>query len=115
MPIAVQTGGTTATEPPGSTFWKAALHFNNVSKQARGAAVIVTVNGAEAEAVLVNAFVGTADGVTLKTLVRMEMKIQKVPLNVSEDESAFHTIHVLIIERRKYTIGTYVIEGKLCQ
>lgn len=71
MPIAVETGWTTATEPPGTTFWKAALHFSNVSKQARGTAVIVTVNGAEAEAVLVNAFVGTADGVALKTRVRV--------------------------------------------
>lgn len=63
MPVAVQAGGTTAAEPPASTHRRSALHFSNIAKDARGAAVVVVVNGAETKAVLVDSFVGTSDGV----------------------------------------------------
>lgn len=63
MPVAVQAGGTTAAEPPASTHRRSALHHRNVAEDARGAAVVVVVKGAETKAVLVNSFVGTSDGV----------------------------------------------------
>lgn len=64
MPVAVQTGRATAAEPPTTTFWRATVHLSNVTKDAWGAAVIVTINGAEAKAILVNAWIGTTDGIT---------------------------------------------------
>lgn len=66
MPVASQTGRATAAVPPAATFWKATLHFSNVTKDAWGAAVIVTVDSAEAEAILVNASIGTTDGITFE-------------------------------------------------
>lgn len=63
MPLAVQAGGTAAAEPPASAHGECALHFNNVIGDARGAAVVVAVDGAEAKAVLVDSWVGTSDGI----------------------------------------------------
>ena len=40
--------------------------MRNVTEDARGAAVVVAVHCAEAEAILVNASIGTADGVTFR-------------------------------------------------
>lgn len=63
VPFAVQAGGTAAAEPPASAHVQRALHFSNVTGDARGAAVVVVVDGAEAKAVLVDSWVGTSDGI----------------------------------------------------
>lgn len=63
MPVAVQTGGTTAAEPPASTLTKSALIHRNIAEEARGAAVVVAVDGAETKAVLVDSLKGTSDGI----------------------------------------------------
>lgn len=63
MPVAVQMGGAAAAVPPAATFRKSTVSFHNVAKDARGAAVVVTVDGAEAVAILVNASIGATDGV----------------------------------------------------
>lgn len=63
MPVTVQAGGTTAAEPPAPTLRKSALHHRNIAEDARGAAVVVVVDGAETEAVLVDSCVGTSDGI----------------------------------------------------
>lgn len=64
MPVTVQTGRATAAVPPTATIWRGTFPLCNVTKDAWGAAVIVTVDGAEAVAILVNAWVGTTDGIT---------------------------------------------------
>lgn len=64
MPVAIQSGRATAAVPPAATFWKATLGLSNVSKDAWGAAIIVLVDGAEAVAILVDASIGTTDGIT---------------------------------------------------
>lgn len=64
MPVAIQTGRATAAVPPTATASTGTFHFSDVTKDARGAAVIVTVTGAEAVAILVNAWIGTTDGIT---------------------------------------------------
>lgn len=63
MPVSVQGGGTAAAEPPASAFGESALHFGDVAEEARGASVVVVVDRAEAEAVLVDSFTATSDGV----------------------------------------------------
>lgn len=69
MPDTVQAGRTTATEPPASALWNTALHYNDIAEEARGAAIVVAVQGAEAKAVLVDSFVGTSDGIAFGTRV----------------------------------------------
>lgn len=64
VPVTVETGRAAPAEPPTASFRKGALCFSNVSEEARGAAVIVAVDGAEAVAVLVNTLIGSTDGVT---------------------------------------------------
>lgn len=63
VPVAVQGGGTTAAEPPASALGESALHFGDVAEAARGASVVVAVDGAEAEAVLVDSSAAASDGV----------------------------------------------------
>lgn len=63
MPVAVQGGGTAAAEPPASFLEEHALRYGDVAEDARGASVVVAVDGAEAEAILVDSFVGASDGV----------------------------------------------------
>lgn len=65
VPVAVQTGRSASTVPPATAaFMKAAVVFSDVTEDARGAAVVVLVHGAEAKAVLVDALVSATDGVT---------------------------------------------------
>lgn len=78
MPVAVQSSGTTAAEPPASTIKNSALHHRNIVEDARGAAVVVVVDGAETKAVLVDSFVGTSDGVTFGKM--WKFRIQMVHL-----------------------------------
>lgn len=78
MPLAVQAGGTAATEPPSSAHGECTLHVNNVIVDARGAAVVVAVDGAEAKAVLVDSLVVTSDGIAFGKSV--EFKLQLVQL-----------------------------------
>ena len=66
MPITIQTGRTTAAVPPAAALWHGTFILSNVTKDARWAAIVVTVKSAETVAVLVNASVGTTDGVTFK-------------------------------------------------
>lgn len=63
MPFTIQTGRATAAVPPAATFCKGALRSNDVIKYARGAAVVVAVDGAEAKAVLVVARISPQDGI----------------------------------------------------
>ena len=64
MPVAVQTGRATAAVPPTAAVWIGTFRFSDVTKDARGAAVIVAIGGAEAVAILVDALIGTTDGIT---------------------------------------------------
>lgn len=64
VPVAVQAGRAAAAVPPAAAALRvAALLHGDVSEDAGTAAVVVPVHGAEAEAVLVDVFIGTADGV----------------------------------------------------
>lgn len=63
VPVAVQGGGTAAAEPPASALGESALHLGDVAEDARGASVVVAVDRAEAEAVLVNFSAAASDGV----------------------------------------------------
>lgn len=65
VPITVETGGATAAVPPAATPLRpAAVILRDIPENARGAAVIVPITGAEAVAVLVDAFIGPTDGIT---------------------------------------------------
>lgn len=63
VPVAVQGGGTAAAEPPASALGESALHFGDVTEEARGAPVVVAVDRAEAEAILVDSSAAASDGV----------------------------------------------------
>jgi len=63
MPGSVQAGGAAAAVPPAAAFRKGARVLRDVPEDARVAAVVVSVGGAEAEAVLVDAVVGAPDSV----------------------------------------------------
>lgn len=65
VPVAVQTGRSASTVPPAAAaLVRAAVVFGDVAEDTGGAAVVVLVHGAEAEAVLVDALVSATDGVT---------------------------------------------------
>lgn len=71
MPVTIQAGRTTATVPPTAALRGGAFPFGNVAEDARVAAVVVTVNSAEAGAILVNARIGATDGVAFKQRCRL--------------------------------------------
>lgn len=82
MPVTIKTGRAAAAVPPGTTIRKATLAFSYVPKDAWIAAIIVTVAGAEAIAVLVDALIGTSDGITFGQSWSLEFRRRNCKCNL---------------------------------